>query len=92
VKKKSLLFTMLVVVMLALAGTALAKGPGSLVSGYGGNAAEANTKVKGTAVARSAPAKGTLPFTGFDIGIVVAGGVALLLVGATLRRTARKTS
>src|SRR4051794_32974766 len=92
VKQKSLLVTILVAVMLAFAGTAFAKGPGSLVSGYGGNSAAANKQVKGTPAARPIPVKGTLPFTGFDVGILLAGGVTLLLVGATLRRIAGKSS
>jgi hypothetical protein len=43
-----------------------------------------------TAPAAATPAGSTLPFTGFDVGLVVFGGALVLLVGFVLNRTARK--
>jgi hypothetical protein len=34
-------------------------------------------------------ASGTLPFTGFDLALMVGGGILLLLTGWTLRRAGR---
>jgi hypothetical protein len=44
-----------------------------------------------TAPAETNPAStGTLPFTGFELGIIVLAGIALAGAGYTLRRTTRK--
>jgi len=44
-----------------------------------------------TAPAETAPvSSGSLPFTGFEIGIIVLAGIALAGAGYTLRRTTRK--
>ncbi len=79
-------------VALALAGSALA---GSLTSGYGGMAGTVQSQVK-AAVAKTAKPSGvkgqttgTLPFTGLDLSLIVAGGVVLLLAGMGLRRAGR---
>lgn len=46
-----------------------------------------------TPTASSAPAtSGTLPFTGLDVGLVAAIGIALLLAGTAIRRVARTAS
>ena len=77
--------TSLVLVASALAG-------GSLVATYGGNATAPQVKVSSAQGQKSATAKassGTLPFTGMDVGIVVAGGALLLAAGFALRRGAR---
>ena len=78
---------------LVLAATALAGG--SLVSSYGGQASEPQVKVSAAGAQKSASAsapKGTLPFTGLDVGFVVAGGAVLLAAGVALRRGARSSS
>ena len=102
VKQKSMGVAAVVVAMLALAGSALAaKGNGSLVAVYGGTAGQSNTQVKSAPTHVAAPAhvaaaatstKATLPFTGMDLGVVVAGGLVFVLLGLALRRTARRTS
>jgi hypothetical protein len=81
------------VTCLVLAASALAEG--SLVTSYGGKAAAPQVKVSAAAAQKSASAtapKGTLPFTGLDVGFVVAGGIVLLAAGAALRRGARSKS
>jgi cell division protein FtsW (lipid II flippase) len=40
----------------------------------------------------SAGSGGSLPFTGMDLALLVAGGVSLLVVGAGLRRAAKRHS
>ena len=76
---------------LVLAASAFAA-EGSLVSGSGGQAAKPQVKVSGAAAQKSASAKGTLPFTGLDVGFVVVGGAVLLGTGLALRRGARSKS
>ena len=78
---------------LVLAASALAGG--SLVANYGGKAAAPQVKVSAAGAQKSASAsapKGTLPFTGLDVGFVVAGGAVLLAAGVALRRGARSKS
>jgi len=73
--------TMLVVVPSALAA-------GSAGTSYGGPGAVENEVNQGAAgVAASG---GSLPFTGLDLALLVMGGLVLLLLGATLRRAARR--
>jgi hypothetical protein len=95
VKHKNLVVTAVLATALAFAASAFAGGPGgSMVAGYGGVAGQANTQVQSpppaTTTTAAAPAGSTLPFTGFDVGIVVLGGALLLVVGLVLNRTARK--
>ena len=42
--------------------------------------------------AGAAAESGGLPFTGLDLGLLVAGGAVLVVAGAALRRAARRTS
>jgi hypothetical protein len=78
--------------------TASALAGGSLLSSYGGQGTAPQVKVS-TAAQNSAAAKpaatkpsgGTLPFTGMDVGFVLAAGAVLLGAGLALRRGARKT-
>ena len=46
-------------------------------------------KVTPVAVKKAAPSKGGLPFTGLELGLVLAAGAALLGVGLGLRRLSR---
>ena len=73
---------------LVLAATAVA-GSGSY--GYAGKAAGAQASVTApkTHAAVKGDTTGTLPFTGLDLTLIVAGGVVLLLAGAGLRRAGR---
>jgi len=65
-------------------------GGGSSVSGYGGVAGSVQSKVtKGDATA-AVKAKGSLPFTGFQLGLAFAGGLVLVGLGGTLRRVTRQ--
>jgi hypothetical protein len=93
--KKGLAIVAAAVVALVLAGSALAGG--SLVSSYGGQAQQALVKTStATKSAQAKPAQvkasATLPFTGVDVGVILAGGAVLVLTGLALRRTARHKS
>jgi hypothetical protein len=75
--------------LLALAPTALGAGAsGSAGKGYGGNGGVQNEVNQGAL--HAATGKSTLPFTGIDLALLVVGGVALLIVGAGLRRSAKR--
>lgn len=76
-----------VTLALVFASVAFAGGS-SLLSGYGGQEA-LGTHASGTA---KPPAKSTLPFTGVDLLPIVAGGLALVLAGTVVRRSARRKS
>jgi hypothetical protein len=73
---------------LAGAPTALAAG-GSAGSGYGGQGGVENEVHQGAAAAASG---GSLPFTGLDIALLVIGALALVVVGAGLRRMAKRAT
>ena len=74
---------------LVLAPAALAAGSGSAGSGYGGNAGGVQNEVNQGAV-NAAASKGSLPFTGLDLAMLVVGGLSLVVVGAGLRRASRR--
>lgn len=77
--------------MLAFAPTALAVGgSGSAGQGYGGKAGEVQNEVNQGALNEVA-GKSTLPFTGFDLALLVAGGLSLLVVGAGMRRASKRS-
>jgi hypothetical protein len=84
--KKAVVFASVVTALL-FASVALAGGS-SLLSGYGGQEV-VQAHVSG---AQHAPVKGTLPFTGLELVPIAVGGAALVLIGATLRRSARRKS
>ena len=71
--------------LLLLAPTALAQQPSSGLGEGGGvqGAVGGGSAGGGTAVG------GTLPFTGLDLVFLVAGGLALLVVGLGLRRVSK---
>jgi hypothetical protein len=85
VKKAIALAT--VALTLVFASVAFAGGS-SLLNGYGGQEA-LGSHASGTT---KAPAKSTLPFTGIDLLPIVAGGIALVLAGTVVRRSARRKS
>jgi hypothetical protein len=96
--KKRFTFVVAALVALVLAGSALAGG--SLVTSYGGQAQKslvrASTAQAKPAQAQVKPAQakasGALPFTGADIGVILASGAVLVLSGLALRRSARQKS
>jgi hypothetical protein len=77
---------------LTLVPTAFASG-GSAGGGYGGAGGNVQQQVNGSQGGQgalgSSGSSGSLPFTGLDLGLLVAGGAVLLVVGATIRRAAR---
>ena len=76
-----------VLASLVLVPSALAAG-GSAGKGYGGEGGNVQQQVS----AGTAAEKAGLPFTGLDLGLLVAGGAVLVGAGAALRRAARRTS
>jgi hypothetical protein len=76
--------------LLVLAPSALAAG-GSAGQGYGGKAGGVQNEVNQGAL-NAAAGKSSLPFTGLDLALLVVGGVMLLVVGAGLRRAARRST
>lgn len=72
-------FTVGIVVALATASVAAAQAP------YLGNGGEVQGEVGG-----QVSASGSLPFTGFDLGALLVGGVLLLALGFVLRRHGRE--
>lgn len=77
----------MVLASLVLAPAALAGG-GSAGKGYGGEGGNVQQQVSGAAGEKS----GGLPFTGLDLGLLVAGGAVLVVAGAALRRAAKRPS
>lgn len=76
--------------VLALAPTALGAG-GSASGGYGGGGGNVQNEVSQGA-AGAVASQGSLPFTGLDLALLVVGGVSLLVVGAGLRRAAKRSA
>jgi hypothetical protein len=76
--------------LLVLAPSALAAG-GSAGQGYGGKAGGVQNEVNQGAL-NAAAGESSLPFTGLDLALLVVGGVMLLVVGAGLRRAARRST
>jgi hypothetical protein len=56
---------------------------GASPKGYSGVHANVQNAVAGT---KAATASGNLPFTGFDVTLMIVGVLVLVLVGAALRR------
>lgn len=59
------------------------------VEAYGGTAGGSEQIVDGAGVGGVATG-GALPFTGLDLGLIVAGAVLLVILGVVLRRAARE--
>jgi hypothetical protein len=97
--KRLALLMAVVAVALAVAAPAYAqnavsdayagKGGGIVGTVDSGNGPSASTPQQVQAVSNDS---GSLPFTGLDIGLLALGGVALVGVGAGLRRFARPLS
>lgn len=84
-KRVTVVLVGLLLVALALAPFAAA-GNGTSKAGYGGDSAVQATLVEST----QASSAGSLPVTGIDLGLLVAGGVVLLAVGLGMRRLGRQ--
>jgi ABC-type Fe3+ transport system permease subunit len=84
-----------VIVIIAVAVTALALASGAfasaLTNGHGSTPKSSRT-LGAKVIKKSALKVNTLPFTGIDLGVAALGGIALLGVGFTLRRSSRKAS
>jgi hypothetical protein len=84
-KRSIVLLTGVLLVALALVPFAAA-GNGTSQAGYGGESAVQVALVESA----QASSSGTLPVTGTDLGLLVAGGIVLLLVGLGMRRLGRQ--
>ncbi|HEY7381979.1 MAG TPA: hypothetical protein VH572_12270 [Gaiella sp.] len=85
--------TVLAVVVAMLAIAPLAAAGSSVLSGYGTSGSKPVVQVKGTTSSATPTASGaTLPFTGVDLLLITGAGVALIGVGAGLRRLGRDKS
>ncbi len=93
--RMSLMAVLAVAFVLALGGTALAQ-DSPTQDAYGGvlgNEAEGN--VTGDEVStppNSPPPSGSLPFTGFETGLVALAGIGLVGLGFAMRRGTRRQS
>jgi hypothetical protein len=90
----SLLTVLAVSFVLALGGTAFAQNPTTdTYGGVLGNEVENNGSSTGapTTVSNEAGAnEGSLPFTGFQVGIVALAGIGLVGLGFAMRRGTRR--
>lgn len=62
----------------------------SSVQGYGGSGGQVQSQVEGGNPGTST--SGSLPFTGLDLGLLIAGGALLLVVGGVIRRITRSAA
>ncbi len=76
------------VAVLAFSGAAFAADPAA--TAYGGLANQQQGAVQG-AVDTQATSGGSLPFTGFEVGIAFIAGLALLGTGLVVRRSSRRS-
>jgi uncharacterized ferredoxin-like protein len=79
---KRLAVAMIAVAALLLPGAALASGGSSSCQTYNPQTCQA---LSSTSTSRAS----TLPFTGIDLGLLVAGGAVLIAAGFVVRRLAR---
>lgn len=98
-KRAASLLALIIVAALALPSVALAQS--SSVSGYGGNGGETQGVLgasnaggpsgDGAAGSTTASDSGTLPFTGLDLTMMIAGGLILVAAGVGIARATGKT-
>ena len=81
----------LATVLLALAALAIPAAPAaaSVADGYSAPGGAEQTQVQGVASSDAGSSGSQLPFTGLDVGLMLAGGVVLLGGGVLLGRVAR---
>ena len=77
------------VVVLALAVVPLASADSAVLNGYGTSGSTPVVEVKGTTTEPATADAAGLPFTGADLTVFVAAGIALTGVGLGMRRLAR---
>jgi hypothetical protein len=87
-KRGTILFASIVGVLVS-ASVAVA-GTGSSATGYGGAAGAVQSQV--SQASKGAVKGSTLPFTGLNLGLVVAGALTLFAVGFAMRRISRGKS
>jgi hypothetical protein len=81
--------------LVVAACTTLLAAPSALAAGgaagqtYGGSGGVQNEVSQGAAGVASGS---SLPFTGLDLALLIVGGIALLVIGAGLRRAARRSA
>jgi hypothetical protein len=81
----------LLIVVFAMAAAPMASADSTVLSGYGTTGSRAVVEVKGASAPKPATATAsTLPFTGSDLTMFVAAGIALAGVGLGMRRLARE--
>lgn len=92
---KKILMVIVSVVVLAVPSAALAKGSSTcqsydqqLCQVASGNATRTTANANASTNANTSSAS-TLPFTGLDVGLLVAGGAVLLMTGLVVRRFSR---
>jgi hypothetical protein len=95
-KRISALAGILAILVLALPGAAAAASS-STCQGYGsqtcpsiGNTTVSNNTSNASNASTTASSAGTLPFTGLDVALLVAGGGTLLAAGLVVRRLSRR--
>ena len=88
-----------VVVAAAFASSALAAGNSPTATTYNTKGetiqktvSKPGSKVKTAPKSSTRVRTGTLPFTGLDLGFIVAGGLVLVGTGVSLRRITRRTN
>jgi hypothetical protein len=88
----SLLAILAVVFVLAVGGTALAQ-DSPTTDAYGGvlgNEVQNSADTTATAPSENGASEGSLPFTGFEAGIVALVGIGLVGLGFAMRRGSRR--
>jgi hypothetical protein len=101
--RTNLLAVLVAAFVLALAGTAIAQ-DNPTQDAYGGvlgnevvsndDAGQADEQVAADDAAdvqAAATVGGSLPFTGFEVGLIALAGIGLVMLGVAMRRTSRKS-
>lgn len=78
------------IVVLAVALIVLLVAPAALSQNDTSRAAYGGESAVQGALSQSDPASQTLPFSGFDVGLLMLGGSILVLVGLGMRRLGRQ--
>ncbi len=81
---------MAVIVAAAVVAPLAVAGNGTSQAGYGGEAAPEVALVESGTATATATASETLPVTGAEVGMILAAGGVLLLVGLGMRRLGRQ--
>jgi predicted cobalt transporter CbtA len=87
--RMSLLAVLVIALVLAFGGTALAQ-DSATQDAYGGVLGNEVESSASTTAAVSGAENGSLPFTGFEAGIVALAGIGLVGLGFAMRRSTRR--